>query len=460
MKKILFIIPDGVGIRNYLFSDLLNKLKDQNWKIGFLHALSSEAIEKIKKIHPDVEFEEFSFLPYKERGIDKLLRESVSYARLIHYRRLTNNPTILSMWRPPKKGKKKIFYHLVEKMGKLLSKDYGKILKTENFYWNRLTNRPNLYDSLIKKWKPDFIFNLHQRAPIAIDPVLAAKRAGIPTVGVIYSWDNLPKARLTVRTDDYLVWSEYMKDEMHLYYPEIPSENVHITGTPQFEFYYKPDLIWDKRKFYERHHIPLDKKIVVYSGGDTRTSPYDQLYVDEIARQLMHMPEEERPVLLVRPTPTDPADRYKEVIEKWPEIIRLSLPVWHRDQHWSKSFPTFEDVELLVNTVIYSEAVINVGSTMALDFATHEKPAIYVDFDIKENAPWSVKTLNSFQHFRSMEGLDPVFYWKRPGELPGLLQRIFQGEKKPDAVKWLYRINNYPKDASERIARYLTEKVN
>lgn len=458
-KKILFVIPDGVGIRNYLFSDLLKILQKQNWEIGFLHALSPQAIEEIKKVHPGLAFREFSFHPYKETLFNRFLRESVSYGRLIHNARITGNPTILSNWHRPAAFKKKLFYILVEKYGKWLSGDYNRILRAEKYYEERLQKLSNPYDELIKNYRPDVVFNLHQRALQAVPPVLAAIKQKIPAVEIIYSWDNLPKARLTVRTDDYLVWSKYMKDEMRLYYPEINGENIHITGTPQFEFYYKPELIWDKKDFYARHQIPLDKKIVVYSGGDTRTSPYDQLYVDEIARQLSRMPENERPVLLVRPTPADPADRYEEVVKKWPGIIRLSLPAWHRDKHWSLSFPTFADVELLVNTVVHSEAVINVGSTMALDFATHEKPAVYINFNIKKEGPWDIKRVNRFQHFRTMDGLDPVFYWDQPDQLPDLLKRIFQGEKKPDAVKWLYRINNYPKDASERIARYLMQKT-
>ncbi|NPA46090.1 MAG: hypothetical protein GXO24_02630, partial [Chlorobi bacterium] len=94
MKKILFIIPDGVGIRNYLFSDLLHLLQERNWEIGFLHALSPQAIEEIKKVHPGLNVREFSFYPYNEGIVNKFLRESVSYARLIHNTRLTGNPTV------------------------------------------------------------------------------------------------------------------------------------------------------------------------------------------------------------------------------------------------------------------------------------------------------------------------------------------------------------------------------
>ena len=41
-KKVLFIIPDGVGIRNYLYSDIITNLKDKA-EIVFWSSLPKEA---------------------------------------------------------------------------------------------------------------------------------------------------------------------------------------------------------------------------------------------------------------------------------------------------------------------------------------------------------------------------------------------------------------------------------
>jgi hypothetical protein len=37
---------------------------------------------------------------------------------------------------------------------------------------------------------------------------IAAKELNIPVITAIYSWDNLPKARLAVQADKYIVWSD------------------------------------------------------------------------------------------------------------------------------------------------------------------------------------------------------------------------------------------------------------
>ncbi len=454
--KIMFIVPDGVGIKNYLYAKIIPLLYDKGYETALLHRLHRDAIEEIKN-HHKIRFQDFKLLPYKETLVIKFLRESIAYARLIYNTKITGNNTIMTNWSPQKKGLKHGFYKMTEAYGKWLSTDYEKIIKAEKRLSNALKKLSNPYTQLLGDYNPDVILNLHQRAYGAILPVIAAQKKGITNSQVIFSWDNLPKARLTVRTDEYLVWSEYMKNEMQLYYPEIAKNNIYVTGTPQFEYYFDDTLIWPKEKFYGLYRIPLHKKILLYSGGDSRTSPFDGDYAYEIALQLNELPGDQRPVLLIRPVPSEDGSRYKKAVEDFPETVRLAPADWQRMKHWSESFPHFSDVELLVNTVHYCEAVINVGSTMALDFATKNKPAIYVDFNIKNSKDWDIKIINSFQHFKSMNNLDPVFRWQKKEELTRLIKRILSGEKKPDALKWLYRINNYPKDASRRIVDYLTK---
>jgi len=457
--KILFLVPDGVGIKNYLYSPLLSKLSQKGAEVALLHNLTPSAVHQVEKLH-GIPLRSFPMHPYREKPHIKFLRESIAYARLLHNTRITGNETIMDNWKPPRAGAKKWFYKGVEQYGKYLSRDYKRIIKAEQKLsdWQFRENNP--YLKLMDEYRPDIVVNLHQRAPASVLPVVAARRKGIKTTGAIYSWDNLPKARLTVRTDEYFVWSAHMKDEMKMYYPEINPESVHITGSPQFEFYYNPNLLWPKEKLYERYNIPINRKIVLYSGSDTRTSPFDGEYVLEFVRQLQKLPLPERPVVLLRPVPAEDGSRHRKALEQFPSDIILAPAIWERTGHWSTSIPLPEDLELMHNLVHYTETVINIGSTMALDYANKDKPAVYIKFNIKNDPSWDVFRIHNEPHYITMKGLDPVFWWKKKDEISDIITRIMQGEKKPDALEWLHRVNNYPKDASERIARYLTEKVN
>ena len=48
-KKILFIIPDGVGIRNYLYSDVLRHVKEEA-EIVFWSPLLEQAFEEVNTV--------------------------------------------------------------------------------------------------------------------------------------------------------------------------------------------------------------------------------------------------------------------------------------------------------------------------------------------------------------------------------------------------------------------------
>ena len=110
----------------------------------------------------------------------------------------------------------------------LFSFSYKGILSLERAYEKHVHSTAYFREQqeMLRNNKPDIIFSTHQRSLDGSVIIEAAKSLGIKTVGAVYSWDNLPKARLLVRTENYVVWSEYMKQEMADYYPEVDPAKV------------------------------------------------------------------------------------------------------------------------------------------------------------------------------------------------------------------------------------------
>ena len=152
----------------------------------------------------------------------RLYREATTYARLIQNSKLKSNSTILTNWRRPNYGFKiKLLYKIAEVLGKHFSKNYRRILKFEERSRKNISQKNiQLYIDELKSLQPSNLFITHQRVPGIMPICIAAKQLNIETATAIFSWDNLPKARLAVKTDMYLVWSQWMKDEMKDYYPE------------------------------------------------------------------------------------------------------------------------------------------------------------------------------------------------------------------------------------------------
>ncbi len=458
-KKILFLIPDGVGIRNYLYSDVLKYLK-QEADIVFWSPLPEKAFDEVKVSHDiNIKYQNIKLLP--ESLFSRLFREAATYARLKYNSAKIKNLTILNNWRKEKKNfKLRQLYTVAEKIGSWSSKKYDRILSLEQKskkYWNRSVI--DQYKKDLRLLNPTSVFIPHQRVAGLMPVCLAAKELNIPVISAIYSWDNLPKARLAVQADKYIAWSDYMKEEMRIYYPEIPQENVIVTGTPQFEFYSQPKRIISRKDFADKYGLDINKQWICYSGDDVLTSPYDQDYLKDIAESLIDNNEIQ---ILFRRCPVDFSERYDTVLNKYRNLIVSVNPEWHTTKlGWVSFFPKISDVDLLVNVTYHCDLVINVGSTMAHDFAVFDKPCLYINYDQKHSQNWSVKTIYNYQHFRSMDNLDAVGWLTSKEEITNKINQALQNPKTigKDRRKWLNKIIQHPlEENSKKIAQVLLNK--
>jgi hypothetical protein len=434
--KICFLIPDGVGIRNYLYSDLLWILHQKGHQVVIWYALDQKVVELASKIN-GFNPQQSTFTSYPEDFIIQLLRESTTYARLKHNQQITGNPTIMLNWHE-KKGsfKRKALIWLSERLGKRI-KGYQSLVATEGIYFARLrkTEAYQKYRSQLKDINPDVLYCTHQRYPGAAYALAAGEDLGITTMTAIFSWDNLPKARLPIRAKFYTVWSTHMAEELKFYYPELKENQVLVTGTPQFDFYRNEDSILTREDFAAQFGLDASKYWVCFSGCDTKTSPYDSAYLEDVANALKGQNDIQ---LIFRQVPVETVDRYQNVLNDHPEIIHLN-PIWNKGTYWNQFFPFPEDINHLVNLSFHCATVINIGSTMALDFSWFDSPGLYLNYDHQQGQVWTTKDIYRFQHFQSMGNLDAVCWAYSREEILPIVRQIISN---PDTVakdrkKWL-----------------------
>lgn len=425
-KKTLLLFPDGVGIRNYLYSDVFDTNEDD---LILFHNFDEKTIKNIGSITNINSLKKIP--PYKESIKEKFLRELICFSRLKYNAKRTKNFTILYNWKTNhKKLKNKLFYKTVEQFSKLVL-TYNHIVSLEKKYQKaiRKTSYYREIETILKELNPKILFCSHQRGIQCATIFAVAKDLGIASNTVIYSWDNLPKARLALRADKYLVWSEYMKNEMKDYYPEIDNATVIVTGTPQFECYRKEENIIPKEVFYKKYDLDISKKIICYSGDDTKTSPDDPKYLNDLAEELIKNNLDKEYQILLRRCPVDVSGRFEPILKKHKTIIKQAPPIWDfkEAKGWTTIYPLPEDVELLVSTAFYSDIVVNVGSTMAFDFSMFNKPCVFINYDQvdKTDIDWSVKTIYNYQHFKSMKNHEAVIWWSEKEQLVAILKKEF-----------------------------------
>jgi len=243
--------------------------------------------------------------------------------------------------------------------------------------------------------------------------MVAARLLGIKTATFVYSWDNIAKGAFAFTTDHYLVWSERMFNELLDRYEWITPEQVHVLGTPQFEPHLDTTRIRSREEFCDELGLNPEKPIVLFSGDDVATSPHDPTFLEDVAKAILTHEHLNGTQLIFRRCPADLSSRYDSVLEKYPWIV-ISEPRWTTPNGgaWNDAIPTNEDLTLLSNIVTHCATTVNVGSTVAMDFAVLDKPAIWLDYNPDPTSTWYANSPYSYPHFDSVRRHDPI-HWVR-----------------------------------------------
>ncbi len=448
-KKILLLLPDGVGLRNFAFSSFVNEGEKREFEITFWNAtpfvlkeLGYHEVRLGGKINPNTD----------------LLKRARKEIELNAFESKTSNP-IFSKYRfaPKTKTFKQKIKNTLVKWYTWKYKNNLTGLRTQLQQSERQSPYYKQCLATLKQEQPVLVFCTNQRPVNAIAPLKAAQDLGIPTATFIFSWDNLPKATMVVETDYYFVWSAHMKSELLQYYPYIQAHQIIVTGTPQFEMHFDTALKQSREAFCEAHQLDPGKKYLCFSGDDVTTSPHDPQYLNDVAetvRQLNKQQDSWR--ILFRRCPVDFSNRFEEILQTYETEIYPLPPLWKKmGTGWNTVLPTLEDNALLLNTVAHSELVINVGSSMVFDAVCHQTPCAYIAYNPEERVlQKDIHSIYKYIHFQSMPAKPPIFWLRNEKELPTILATLDLNKKEiiEAAQTWFQTINQHPaQNASEQI---------
>ncbi len=448
-KTILIILPDGVGLRNFVYTSF----KEIGVSIGYnlkywnatpfnIEPLGYKEISLKGKIHPKTD----------------LLKRARKEIELNEFQIKTSN-SIFSAYRfTPATNtlKQKIKNSIVKYYSKTYQNNLSGLRKKL-----QLSERKTPYYqaclATLKQEQPALVFCTNQRPVNAIAPLTAAQDLGIPTATFIFSWDNLPKATMVVETDYYFVWSAHMKAELLFYYPYIREHQIIISGTPQFEMHFDATLKQTKTAFCNEHELDVNKRYLCFSGDDITTSPHDPYYLEETAKAVRKVNAEGGNwQILFRRCPVDFSGRYDAVLSTFKSEISELPPLWKQvGDQWNAVMPSPEDNRRLLNTVAHSELIINVGSSMVFDGVCHEVPTAYINYNpTQEPVKKDIHTIYKYIHFQSMPKEAPVYWLNNPEALLEILTNLDHHKKNrlEAAASWFQTINEHPpQKASERI---------
>lgn len=452
--KIFILLPDGIGLRNFAFTDFHQLGIENGFEITFWNAtpfdLTKLGFNEIKivnpKIHPITDLLKNAQIQIELNQNIKKSKDKVynSYRFPFSYKGVKATlKTLIVKWL--------IFWNNSESGLNRIRKNISKNERKTKLYFDSLAT--------LQTENPAMVFCTNQRITTAVASILAAQDLGIPTATFIFSWDNLPKGTKIIETDYYFVWSEHMKYELQYYYPQVNKNQIIVTGTPQFVPHFDKKIIESKETFYEKHNLDFNKKYICFSGDDVTTSPNDPQYLSDVVKAVKYLNTKGNNIgILFRRCPVDFSKRFDSVINENKDLITCLDPKWYKmGEGWNTILPTKEDLVLQMNTIYHSELVINLGSSMVFDFVAYEKPCGFINYDVlnTEFPDWSVKKIYNFIHFRSMPTNNAVFWINSANTIAEIIEKMLTKDSKVTvaaAQKWFEKINQHPPEkASERI---------
>lgn len=456
---IAFLVPDGIGVRNYLYSELPALLP--NHRLLLMHNLPQEILNWIEAKHPG----KFTFIALPELQESRkhdIWRRLLMFAQLHINSKKLNNPSIGANWLfwYTQKGSKKRTLKLLDRAAKILAAFplLHRVLEQQLFASMLQCNAGKNAMALLQQYMPAHILCTHQRSIEAGYVMNAANKLGINTSTVIFSWDNLPKSRINYTANHYLVWSNYMQQELLHLYPSIESHQVHVTGTPQFDYYYQKTNEYSYETFAHSLGFPKERKAICFSGNEP-SFPSDHLYLEDICAAVAAMDELLRPIILIRPSPNDHSKRLDAVASKYPGIAVMAPPMWQRlgNRDWESNYPTIEDGAMLQQLTEHASAVINVGSTMGIDFAHANKPAMYIRYNHPKCPDFDITYGYQQDHFKTMNGIDAALFIDDVSQWTKAIAQCLQAanDVAKDRLEWKKRVTNDIANSAEKIAAFL-----
>lgn len=377
---VVLVIPRGEAVRNFLYSETLPTLAEKA-RVTVLSVVQDDGILELPRRHAEV-------LPLAEHPVAKnAAAKSAAYLRA-----LTENAHDRWLWSAVARNHWQLRDRRARERGlgarsrRLVIKGLSRLLANQpslhaltwfeqELNWRGRPTRD--IDDLFRRLRPDLVFNGSHIHGLAGElPLRVAQRLGIPTAGFIFSWDNLTsRSRIFVPYDHYLVWHAGMKRQLLDIYPRLDAEQVHVTGTPQFDFHFDSSVAMSREELCRIYGIDPARPYILYTTGIANHFFDEHRHVEAVIGHLRE--HDPRPQLVVR----------LYVKGTSPELLamakRQDADVIFPEVRWESRWqtPLHDDLQLYTNLLRHAALGINAASTVSLELLLFDKPVINLDFD-------------------------------------------------------------------------------
>jgi CDP-glycerol glycerophosphotransferase (TagB/SpsB family) len=220
--------------------------------------------------------------------------------------------------------------------------------------------------------------------------IVAGRRAGLPLVGHISSWDHtVGKGIVAPHLQRYIVQNDVMRDDLVRYHGIEPGRIV-VTGWPQTDVFHRRRPREEFDAVVRELGLDPARPVVLVMGNTPTNAPYEKRFVDRLVAWWEETGAHRRFSLLFRPHPRD---------REWRE--RFAAAVFREGAAVQE--PSFTDLETLAVLLEHGDCVVANAGTILLDALVNDRPSVCVLYD--EGAPpgesWALKNISG-EHYKAL----------------------------------------------------------
>lgn len=415
LKTIGISFTEGRVIRDFFENGLVEKLHNQDINIVFF--TPAERVPHFKKEWEQKGVKIYPLFPYTPTGTE-LKKEQIRNKLLRSAKRL------LPYWMKK--------YHV----GFTTNQTYKEWLQTEKIDLMVITNP--LYRDETMIWS-------------------SAKSLGIPTIGIMRSWDNLYQG-IKIFTDKLVVWNEVNKQEA-IQLIGFPSEQIMTIGACQFDGYFDKAYQLNKEDLCTQIGFDPNKPIITIAtigelwGGWDENGNIDQLL--ELNQQYFKNELQ----FIIRLHPGSKYERlmhYGALPNVFLSHIRQQIPTlgWYMDK---------KEVGFLGSILKHSDVVISPGSTITIETAIFDTPTLFPTYNYYQ--PEFGKQCYEIilpRHHKRLRELDLVPFIEKPEDLLPALQKALTNKswyaKQRQQLFNDYIVYNDGK-STDRLVAFITNEI-
>ncbi len=289
-----------------------------------------------------------------------------------------------------------------------IGRPFSKILTADFFtkWESRLLPDSKSFQKLLDDYHPELLVT----ATPGFDAwegelILLARRAGLSSVAVNFTWDNLTTNSKHIRKSDCLIaWNEIMRGEaekIHRYSPD----KVFVSGTPRFDPYFRDEKKEPTREEFLRSKGLDPKNRTVFHTTVTKAYPFQKKYIYDLInlRKDKKIPYVN---LLIRIHPLDLIENYSEFKD---------IPDFCIERSGKEIEMSYDDLLNLKCSLKYTDLNINYASTITIEACIFDKPVINIGY-------LGVYALAyEFDHYRPIYESGAVKLAKTDDDLPRLI---------------------------------------